>query len=50
MLLSSEENPMVLCDCFKLMCIYLDEGGKVHKCCSCFKMMMQARLHVCFSQ
>ena len=48
--LSSEENPEVLCDCFKLICIYLNEGDKVDKCNSCLKMMMQAHLHVGFSQ
>ena len=49
MLFSSEENPRVLCDCFKLICIYLNEGGKVQICHSCFKTMMQARLRLFFT-
>ena len=37
-----------LYDSFKLIYAYLSEGDKVHECCSCFKMMMQSHLHVCF--
>ena len=37
---------MVLYDCFKLVCAYLNEEDKISECYSCLKMMIQAHLHV----
>ena len=39
----------VLYDCFKLICVYLNEGDKVRECYSCLKTVIQAQLHVGFS-
>ena len=39
---------MVLYDCFKLVCAYLNEEDKISECYSCLKMMIQAHLHVVF--
>ena len=37
-----------LCDCFKIIYAYLNKGGKVRKCDSCLKMIIQAYLYVGF--
>ena len=41
-------SPGVLYDYFKLIYAYLYEGDKVHECCSCLKMMIQAYLDIVF--
>ena len=38
----------VLYYCYKLTYAYLNEGDKVCECYSCFKIVMQAHLHVGF--
>ena len=38
----------ILCDCFKLSNVYLNERNKVRECYSSLKMVIQANLHVCF--
>ena len=39
----------VLYDCFKLICVCLNEGDKVRECYSYLKTVIQAQLHVGFS-
>ena len=39
----------VLYDYFNLIFVFLNEEDKAQECCSCFKLIMQAHLHVVFS-
>ena len=39
----------VLFDCFKLICVHVNEGCKVRECYSCLKMIIQAYLMIFFT-